>query len=68
MIGYTKILHAQKQNKDVYFIFQFTDGNYYYKYDVKETFEIKKGGRYDRGRPENNLYYYIPSNVLTKIE
>jgi hypothetical protein len=68
MIGYTKILHAQKQNKDVYFIFQFTDGNYYYKYDISETFEIKKGGRYDRGRPENNLYYYIPIERLIKIE
>jgi len=68
MIGYTKILHALKQIKDVYFIFQFTDGNYYYKYDKTETFEIKKGGRYDRGRPENNLYYYIPIERLIKIE
>jgi len=68
MIGYTKILHAQKQIKDVYFIFQFTDGNFYHKYDRSETFEIKKGGRYDRGRPENNLYYYIPIENLIKIE
>lgn len=68
MIGYNKILYAQKCELDVYFIFQFLDGDYYYKYNSGETFEIKKGGRYDRGRPESNYYYYIPIEKLIKIE
>ena len=68
MIGYNKILHAQKFDQDVFFIFQYTDGNFYYKYDRSESFEIKKGGRYDRGRPEKSDYYYIPINKLIKIE
>lgn len=68
MIGYTKILHAQKQSLDVYFIFQFLDGNYYYKYSKDDNFEIKKGGRFDRGRAETAQYYYIPIENLIKIE
>ena len=67
MVGYNKILQAQKCEKDVFFIFQFTDGNYYYKYNRCEIFEIKKGGRYDRGKPESNYYYYIPIEKLIKI-
>ena len=68
MIGYEKILYAQKCEKDIYFIFQFSDGNYYYKYDSGETFEIKKGGRYDRGAIEKNYYYFIPIEKLIKID
>lgn len=68
MIGHTKILHAEKQSLDVYFIFQFLDGNYYYKYSKDDNFEIKKGGRFDRGRPETSQYYYIPIENLIKIE
>jgi hypothetical protein len=68
MIGYNKILHAQNCEQDVYFIFQYLDGNYYYKYCKDETFEIKKGGRFDRGRPETDYYYYIPIEKLIKID
>jgi len=67
MVGYNKILACQNCEKDVYFIFQFTDGNYYYKYSKDETFEIKIGGRYDRGSIEKNYYYYIPIEKLIKI-
>ncbi len=68
MIGYNKFLACKKCNKDVYFIFQYLDGNYYYKYSKDESFEIKKGGRYDRGRPEFNYYCFIPIEKLIKIE
>jgi hypothetical protein len=68
MIGYNKILACKKCEKDVYFIFQYLDGNYYYKYSNDESFEIKKGGRFDRGRPESNYYCFIPIEKLIKIE
>jgi hypothetical protein len=68
MIGYNKILACNKCEKDVYFIFQYLDGNYYYKYSNDESFEIKKGGRFDRGRPESNYYCFIPIEKLIKID
>ena len=68
MIGYNKILHAQNCKQDVFFIFQYLDGNYYYKYSNDESFEIKKGGRFDRGRPESNYYCFIPIEKLIKID
>jgi len=68
MIGYTKIKHAEKQTVDVFFIFQFLDGNYYYKYSKDDKFEVKRGGRFDRGRPETNNYIFIPIERLIKIE
>ena len=67
MVGYNKILACQKCEKDVFFIFHFTDGNYYYKYSKDDSFEIKIGGRYDRGKIEKNYYYYIPIEKLIKI-
>lgn len=68
MIGYNKIQWIIKNNiKDVYFIFVFTDGDYYYKYDPKDNFEINLGGRNDRGKPEYKNYYYIPVEKLNKI-
>ena len=68
MIGYNKILACKKCEKDVYFIFQYLDGNYYYKYSNDESFEIKKGGRFDRGKIESNYYCFIPIEKLIKID
>ena len=68
MIGYNKFLACKKCEKDVYFIFQYLDGNYYYKYSNDESFEIKKGGRYDRGKIESNYYCFIPIEKLIKID
>jgi hypothetical protein len=68
MIGYNKIQWIKDKNiKDVYFVFIFTDGNFYYKYNPEDNFEITTGGRWDRGKVEKKLYYYIPTNKLTKI-
>lgn len=67
MIGYNKILYAQKSIKDVYFIFSFTDGNYYYKYNDNDKFNINMGGRDDRGKEEFKKYFYIPIENLTKF-
>ena len=68
MIGYNKIKWIKNNNiKDVYFIFVFEDGNYYYKYNPEDKFETSIGGRWDRGKEEKKLYYYIPINKLTKF-
>ena len=68
MIGYNKIQWINKNNiKDVYFVFAFFDGDYYYKYNPEDKFETKIGGRWDRERVEKKLYYYIPINKLIKI-
>ena len=67
MIGYNKIKKALELNEDVYFIFNFTDGIYYYKFDRDKELEIKQGGRRDRGRPEIKDYYFIPIEILQKI-
>lgn len=70
MIGSNKIDFINKHpDNDYVFIFGFTDGNYYIKYNKElfDNFEIKKGGRLDRGRPEIKDYLYIPIEQLSKI-
>ncbi len=68
MIGYNKIQWIIDNNiEDVYFIFVFTDGNFYYKYNSDDNFEIGLGGRNDRGKPEYKNYYFIPICKLKKI-
>jgi hypothetical protein len=68
MIGYNKIEWIKKQNiNDAYFIFVFTDGDYFYKYNPDEKLECSIGGRCDRGKREYKKYYYIPIDKLIKI-
>ena len=67
MIGLNKIEYIDKNNLNCIFIFSFTDGNYYYQYNKEDNFEISKGGRNDRGRPEYKQYIYIPIEKLNKI-
>lgn len=68
MIGYNKILAAQKTHKEVFFYFNFLDGLYFIKYEknIFSDFEIKKGGRWDRGFDEITDYVYIPIDLLIK--
>ena len=67
MIGINKVLRASSLNENVYFFFWFIDGLYYWLYDKDYEFEIKHGGRFDRGRPELNDYAYIPIDMLIKV-
>ncbi len=68
MIGYNKVDYIRKYSmKNVYFIFIFEDGNYYYKYNPDDKFETSIGGRCDRGISEYKKYYYIPIDKLIKI-
>jgi hypothetical protein len=68
MVSYSKILYGKNQSKTSIFIFSFTDGDYYYKYNNDEEFETRNSGRMDRGRNEISLYYFIPIDKLIKIE
>lgn len=53
-------------DKAYYFAFKFTDGIYYIRYNKNkfDTYEIKEGGRWDRGTPELRQYVYIPIEDL----
>lgn len=68
MIGYNKIKNLRKNGiKECYFIFNFEDDIYCYKYNDNDNFEIMKSGRFDRGLNEIKNYYHIPINKLVKI-
>jgi len=64
MIGYNKIKSYKKLNKKVVLCFKFTDCNCYYEYDENDKFEVKRGGRKDRGRYEYTDYLFIPVEKL----
>ena len=67
MIGNNKIIKANQLTEDVYFLFSFTDGLYYWKFNKNYKLEIKKGGRKDRGIFEYSDYAFIPIEILIKI-
>jgi len=52
----------------VYFIFNCLDGIYLYQQDPTKIPQFKKGGRYDRGRPEIQDLTHIPISWLLKIK
>lgn len=70
MIGKNKISFADKNNKETFFCFNFTDGLYYIKYDKEKfkSYEEKIGGRQDRGKFEYKPYIYIPICELQPIK
>lgn len=71
IVGKNKLDYAEKSGKVVYFIFSFSDGLFYWKYDkslIGDKVKFAKGGRYDRGRVEVKEYAYIPVDILTEIE
>lgn len=71
MIGQNKVNCAKAYpDRTYYFAFAFTDGLYWIKYDPElfKTFQVKQGGRYDRGRAEISQYCYIPIEHLSPVE
>jgi hypothetical protein len=46
-------------NKNVYYVFEFIDGLYYYKQDFNDNFDIREY--------KNIKYIYIPKDKLLKI-
>lgn len=69
MCGYNKLKFAKEHPENKYvFLFNFTDGLFYHNWDTNKTYDIKTAGRYDRGRPELNEYFYINKNDLANFE
>ena len=67
MIGVNKVERAKSLNENVYFIFQFTDGVYCWKYDKNIQLTKREGGRTDRGYNEIKQYFFISTQLLIKI-
>jgi hypothetical protein len=65
MIGLNKIELASTSDREVYFVFQFTDGLYYWKYNKEDKLEYRGGGRCDRGKNEFKDYCYIPTALFS---
>ena len=68
MIGHNKIKYALDNPQFNYvFLFKFLDGLYKHHFDPTRNYELRKGGRMDRGKPEFRNYAYIPIDELTFI-
>jgi hypothetical protein len=68
MIGYNKFEYIRQNDlKEVYFIFVFQDGNFYYKYNDDDELETGICGRNDRNKYEYKKYIYIPVSKLVKL-
>jgi hypothetical protein len=72
LIGYNKFVFAEAlQNfENCYFIFQFIDGLYYYKYEKNDIniYEQKHIYRRDRNETTSKYHMLIPNEKLTKID
>ncbi len=60
---------SSKSNKQSFCVFNFTDDVYFIEItpSIIDKFEIRQGGRCDRGRAEFNQYYYIPIELLSPL-
>ena len=70
MLPFSKVKIAEKNPMNAYyFVFKYTDGIYYIKYDKDRfaSYEVRQGGRFDRGCPELNQYIYIPVTDLVQL-
>lgn len=72
MVGKNKLDYASNTDKEVYFVFSFFDGMYYWKYNTEDlangNVSFRKGGRVDRGKDEIKDYAYIKTSCLSKIK
>ena len=70
MIGLNKVKKCEDPNLRYLFIFKFEDKTLWCEYneDVFKNFEIKAGGRCDRGRVEKTDYCYIPISYLNELD
>jgi hypothetical protein len=73
LIGLNKVNFCNDPTKNYYFVYAYTDGLFYIKYDKElfKTFEIKQlkiGLRNDVNRIELSDVMHIPVKLLTKIE
>lgn len=70
MIGANKIQHMLNNSGRSYCVFSFTDGAYFVEVtpDSVAKFRRGSGGRCDRGQVEQQMYYFIPVNLLCPLE
>jgi len=68
MMNSKKIEFAYCSLKEIWFCFQFTDGLYGWKYDRNLNLRSDINGRTDRGMDERAHMYYIPSNLLIRLD
>ncbi len=71
MMGTNKINFASKSCRQCYFVFNFADGVFYWKFN-KDDIEngdvyYEMGGRCDRGKDERKMYAYIKNNLLVRL-
>ena len=69
MVGENKVLKGLNlmiRGYEVYFVFGFHDVSCIWKLD-REQYEVRHGGRMDRGNPEIKSYCYIPVKYLRDI-
>ena len=71
LISAHKVSYCNKPEISYYFVFAYTDGIYYIKYEkeVFDTFEVKPFKRFDRvdDKQTPQPYYFIPIKSLTKM-
>lgn len=69
MMGWNKYIKARQyitREYNVYFVFEYIDGIYFYKYNG-EQYKSVKWGRKDRGYHELKDYFEIPVSKLQKF-
>lgn len=71
IIPCSKLDFAARSDSSIYFVFVFTDGIYYIKYDkvIFDSFKVKPFQRRDRIDHRDKLqdYVYIPVNLLCPV-
>jgi hypothetical protein len=69
LIPMSKIRFAQRCNRPFFFIFKYTDGIYYIRYDetIFSNFDVKEQYRVNRGVKETSQHMHIPIILLTEI-
>lgn len=70
MIGFNKLQFAKQPenvDKQFVFLFKFIDGLFIHHFDKNKEYTIRKGGRFDRFKPEISLYAFIPITELTQL-
>jgi hypothetical protein len=69
MVGKNKFDFANElPDKEFYFVFCFTDGDFIYHYNRQHRLYFDIGGRNDRGKDEYKEYCYIPTWHLSRID
>jgi hypothetical protein len=67
MMNAPKIDKARETDKKVIFVYNFLDGLYYWEFDKSVVLRQDLNGRSDRGIYEEQIMYYIPINLMKKM-